>query len=155
MRKWKQLWHKLFSHRLKGSAWVSYSRAIEGEKKGADIWGTDFPIPVSDVLHFKLLEQEGGKSQYIITSITSKILFIIPFTYDEYIIEIPWHKYELNQFDANKALIKIDAAEHWNQRKEMSPSGFEGEVTFNNGVNKLTYIVNGSGDYTWLIRNGN
>lgn len=155
MRKWKYLLRKLFSHKLRGWAWVSYSKAIEGEKKGADIWGTDFPIPVSDTLHFKLLEQEGGASQYVITSITSKILFIIPFTYDEYIIEIPWHKYELNQFDANKALIEIDAAEHWNQRKEMSPSGFEGEVTFDNGIHKLTYKVNGGSDYSWLVRNGN
>ena len=155
MKKLKKLLYKLFYPRLKGQAWVPYSSCIEGSKKGADIWGTDFPIPVSDTLNFKLLEQEGGKSQYVITSITSKILFIIPFTYDEYIIEIPWHKYELNLFDANKALIEIDAAEHWNQRKEMSPSGFEGEVTFDNGANKLTYTVNGDGDYTWLVRNGN
>ena len=154
MRKWKQLWHKLFSRRLKGFAWVSYSRAIEGEKKGADIWGTDFPIPVSDVLHFKLLEEEDG-SQYIITSITSKILFIIPFTYDEYIIEIPWHKYELNQFDANKALIEINAAEHWNQNHEMEPSGFEGDVIFSNGSYSFSLKVDSGSNYIWLERNGN
>lgn len=155
MRKWKQLWHKLFSRRLKGFAWVSYSRAIEDEKKGADIWGTDFPIPVSDVLHFKLLEEENGKSQYIITSITSKILFIIPFTYDEYIIEIPWHKYELNQFDANKALIEINAAEHWNQNHEMDPSGFEGDVIFSNGSYSFSLKVDSGSNYIWLERNGN
>ena len=155
MRKWKQLWHKLFSRRLKGSAWVSYSRAIEDEKKGADIWGTDFPIPVSDVLHFKLLEEEDGKSQYIITSITSKILFIIPFTYDEYIIVIPWHKYELNQFDANKALIEINAAKHWNQNHEMEPSGFEGDVIFSNGSYSFSLKVDSGSNYIWLERNGN
>lgn len=153
MRKLKKIMRKLFSSKLQGQAWIPYAKSIEGEKKGADIWGTDYPVPTSDILHYRLLEQEGGSSQYVITSITSKIFFFIPFTYDEYIIEIPWHKYELTLFNANKALKEINAAEHWNQRDEMKPCGFSGDVTFDNGIYQSTYKVNGS-DYTWLVRNG-
>ncbi len=155
MRKWKKLLRKIFFPRLQGQAYVKYAAVMEGEKKGADIWGTDYPIPTSDTLHYKLLEQEGGKDQYVITSITSKILFFIPFTYAEYIIQIPWHKYELNMFDANKALAELHAAEHWNQKHEMAPSGFEGDVTFSNGSYSFSLKVDGGSNYIWLERNGN
>ena len=139
---------------LKAFAWSSFDEIIEGEKSGADIWGTDYPIPTSDVLKYKLLKRHDGESdtQFVITSITSKILFFIPFTYDEYIIEIPWTKYTNEGFTAAMALDEIHAAENWNINKEMKYTGFSGEVTFEGCGKSFTYKC--GNDYSWMIRTG-
>lgn len=135
-------------------AWESFDEIIEGSKKGADIWGTDYPIPTSDTLNYKLLKRHEGntETQFVITSITSKILFIIPFTYDEYIIEIPWRKYTNEGFTAAMALDELHAAENWNKGKEMTYTGFEGEVTFEGCGKSFTYKC--GNDYSWMERTG-
>ena len=103
---------KLFRKKVKAFAWQSFDEIMEGSKKGADIWGTDYPVPTSDTLYYKLLKRENR--QFVITSIESKIFFFIPFTYDEYIIEIPWMKYTKESFTAIMALNEIHDAENWN-----------------------------------------
>lgn len=154
MRKLKYFLKSLVKYNLRGTAWVSFNEILEGQKKGADIWGTDYPIPTSDTLSFKLLKQCGNsETQYVITSIESKILFFIPFHYDEYIIEIPYKKYTNEGFTAAMALKEINAAEKWNHGDEMRPTGFSGTVTFEGCGKKLIYDV-GGGDYTWLKRTG-
>ena len=139
---------------LRAYAWESFDEIIEGSKKGADIWGTDYPIPTSDTLNYKLLKRNEGSTdtQFVITSITSKILFIIPFTYDEYIIEIPWRKYTNEGFTAAMALDELHAAENWNKGKEMTYTGFEGEVTFEGCGKSFTYKC--GNDYSWMMRTG-
>ena len=149
--------HKVFKKKVKAFAWESFDEIQEGTKKGADIWGTDFPIPVSDTLSYKLLSRnEGGDkyTQFVITSIESKILFIIPFHYDEYIIEIPWRRYTNETFTAEMAVKEIEAAENWNKGKEMHYTGFNGDVTFEGCGRKLNYECSDS-DYDWMIRTGN
>ena len=149
--------HKVFKKKVKAFAWESFDEIQEGTKKGADIWGTDFPIPVSDTLSYKLLSRNEGSdkyTQFVITSIESKILFIIPFHYDEYIIEIPWRKYTNETFTAEMAVKEIEAAENWNKGKEMHYTGFNGDVTFEGCGRKLNYECSDS-DYDWMIRTGN
>ena len=145
---------KYFRKKIKGFAWESFDEIIEGQKKGADIWGTDYPIPTSDVLKFKLLKRHEGNTdtQFVITSITSKILFIIPFTYDEYIIEIPWRKYTNEGFTAAMALDELHDAENWNITGSMKPTGFDGEVTFEGCGKSFSYKC--GNDYSWMKRTG-
>lgn len=85
MKKIKEFLRRLFSKKDKENriCCIQIDDIEEGEKSGADIWGTDWPIPVSDMLSYKLLWQ--GDRQYVVTSVESKILFFIPYHYDEYI----------------------------------------------------------------------
>lgn len=154
MRKLKNFFKSILRKKLEAFAWSSFDEIIEGEKKGADIWGTDYPIPTSDVLKYKLLKRHDGEAdtQFVITSITSKILFFIPFTYDEYIIEIPWTKYTNEGFTAAMALDEIHAAENWNINKEMEYTGFTGEATFEGCGKSFTYKC--GNDYSWMRRTG-
>lgn len=136
---------------IEETAWENFTEIIEGQKKGADIWGMDYPIPVSDTLNYKLLKRDD--KQFVITSIESKILFFIPFTYDEYIIEIPWKKYTYEGFDAVMALKEIHAAENWNKGDEMKYTDFRGTATFEGCGLRYTFDVDSS-NYSWMLRTG-
>ena len=148
MKKIFQFLRRLFRRKNPDSiCWIQFEDIEEGSKSGADIWGTDWPIPVSDVLSYKLLIR--GNEQYVITSVESKILFIIPFHYDEYIIEIPRIKYEKGNFGAKEALDEIHDAENWNKGERLRPTGFEGYVTFQGCDREMEYEC-GNNDYIWL-----
>ena len=150
MCSYKRFLKRLFKKNLKRVAAISFSEMEQGEKSGADIWGTDFPIPTSDTLSYKIFKQDGA--QYVVTSIESKILFFIPFHYDEYVIEIPWNKYSPGMFNANAALEEIHKAENWNKGGEMKPTYFEGDLSFVGPDKSFTYEC-GNNDYQWLKYN--
>ena len=87
-------------------------------KEGGDIIPGDVPVPVGDTFIYTLYFT-NDKKQVLVTSMEEKILWIIPFTYDEYIIEFPNWKYTPDQMTCQKALDEVYEAEHWNWRTDV------------------------------------
>ena len=87
------------------------------EVKGGEVLSGDITVPTSDTLYYNLYNTIDGR-QFLVTKIVSKIFFVIPFTYDEYIIEILYKKYPYN-LSSDKVIYELYRAEHWNWYDEL------------------------------------
>ena len=85
-----------------------------GKGKGGDIWGDDWPIPVAQEFEWHFYDYNTMGKQYITTKLTDYILGFIPFTYDEYVYEIPKGTYKQGELTTQKVVDLIYYLEHWN-----------------------------------------
>ena len=81
--------------------------------------------------------------------VEEKFLWIIPFTYYEYVIDLGFQDFNPT---AENVVIQIDEAKNWNRRGKMAPVFSEGNVTFHMAWTPKTqwsYEV-GNNDYQYL-----
>lgn len=97
---------------------ISADMKIDGGGKGADIWGTDWPIPVAEELEWSYYQTV--QNQYIRTKLTDYILWIFPFSYDEYIYQMPKNTIDCNHIDNKLIVDMISDCENWNHHDDMS-----------------------------------
>ena len=97
------------------------SEKWEWSKKGADIIPGDVPVPTNDTFYYKLYHGDG--EWYFITRWETKFFFIIPWSYDEHILEYPGEKCRVdpNTFTAEEALEELDNIDHWTRKDEIIP----------------------------------
>jgi len=79
-------------------------------KQGKSLSSADFLIPVDDVLHFDLFTQ--GEHQYLVTYVTSRFLFFIPYSYYQFIIDLNGTKYPDNLITSEQVCHEILQVEH-------------------------------------------
>ncbi|CAJ0592317.1 unnamed protein product [Cylicocyclus nassatus] len=89
-------------------------RAKEGKGKGGDIWGADWPIPVAEEFEWHFYDDLGNGKQYITTKLTDYILWFIPFSYDEFVYELPEGTYKPWELNTKTVVGMIYDLEHWN-----------------------------------------
>lgn len=132
-----------------------YTQSRYISKKGSDLIPGDVPVPVGDELQCTLFK--NGSYTLVAMCIYEKIMWIIPWHYNEYII---WMKNEDIDFDKCTAedIIKwMDEAVHWNQRGIMKPDdrykgGNFNFIKYPEYITTHSYSVDG-GDYTFLKMN--
>ena len=84
--------------------------------------------------------------------VEEKFLWIIPFTYYEYVIDLGFQDFNPT---AENVVNQIDEAKNWNRRGKMRPVFSEGDVIFHMAWTPKTqwsYEV-GSNDYQYLKYN--
>ena len=95
---------------------------------GGDILPGPIVVPTSDVMEWAVYTDRDNGKQYISTRIKTKFFFIIPFTYDEYIIEFSKIKYPSESMTSREACQEIYDAEHWNWHEDAHCIDYDGEV---------------------------
>ena len=128
---------------------IKFDNKYSDSKSGGDILPGPVPVPTSDVLYYTFYEntdENGNQHQWLVTKITTKFFFIIPFSYDEYIIEFIGKKYD--NPTAEDVIKEIDEAEHYNQRGKIKMKVSEGKVHFEGYAYDIYEL--GDNDYYFL-----
>lgn len=116
----------------------------EGKGKGGDIWGTDWPIPVAEEFEWHFYDEVDNGKQYITTKLTDYILWFIPFSYDEFVYELPAGTYKPWELTTEKVVNMIYYLEHWNWHMD--------EVYWDDSYEKISFKREEDGrwdDYTF------
>lgn len=87
-------------------------------KKGADVWGQDWLIPVAEELEWTFCIDKDTNKQYLVTKLTDYIMGFIPFGYDRYVLELPAGTYNFNTFSDADAVKCIYNCENWNKHPQ-------------------------------------
>lgn len=85
-----------------------------GSGKGGDIWGEDWLIPVAEEFEWHFYDDTTMNKQYITTKLTDYILGFIPFSYDEFVYELPAGTIPKNTLTTKAVVDYIYFLEHWN-----------------------------------------
>lgn len=106
------------------------ARYHHGESgKGADIWGSDWTIPVAEEFEWHFFDDTETGKQYITTRLTDYIFWLIPFTYDQYVYEVPGGTFAKGELTTKKVAELIYFLEHWNWHTD--------QVRYDDNVNWL------------------
>ena len=139
-----------------GSFNVDSIYAKSGSAKGADIWGSDWPIPVAEKLEWNLFTtslhyDDPSRPQYITTKLTDYILWFIPFSYDEYIVEVPNGTFQLETITHKQVVEMIDRCCNWNKggRGVRPHDGDYGQVTFLHMKDRWDFKL-GNNDFSFM-----
>ena len=140
---------KKYSKLSSGS--VKYEESRYLSKKGADLLPGPIPLPASDELQCTLFVD--GLDLYVAMCIYEKILWFIPYHYNEFIVKM--QVYDINYVDCTaEDIVKImDDAVNWNKRDRfiLADEYKDGLFEFKNidGTVTHSYSVD-SGDYVVL-----
>lgn len=121
----------------------------EGSAKGGDIWGADWPIPVAEKLEWSYYE--AVHYQYIRTKLTDYILGLFPFSYDEYVLQVPKGTYDIKTIDNRQVVDAIADCHNWSSRGMTNVSGQYNGVMVWYRNSKWFYEI-GNNDYSFLIK---
>ena len=90
----KRLFRKLFKKNVE-SYNISVGYKWSGEVTGGDIIPGDVPVATSQTWNVEIYQGYFPKEgQWIVCSLTEKFWWIIPFTYDKFIFELPTVKFD-------------------------------------------------------------
>lgn len=121
----------------------------DGSAKGGDIWGSDWPIPVAEELEWSFYQTV--QYQYIRTKLTDYILWLFPFSYDEYILQVPKDTYDIKTIDNRQVVDAIADCHNW------SSKGMDNITDQYNGVmvwyrNSKWWYELGNNDYDFMVK---
>lgn len=123
----------------------------DGGGKGADIWGTDWPIPVAEKLEWTICTTTFGR-MYIRTKLTDYILWIIPFSYSEYLFSVPNGVYDYSTFGNKEAVEVISLCDNWNHHDDMKNITSNYNAFAINWMNKRWIYEFGNNDYQFIVK---
>lgn len=123
-----------------------------GKGKGGDIWGSDWPIPVAQEFEWHFFDDTTMKKQYITTKLTDYILGFIPFSYDEFVYELPAGTYKKNELDTKKVVELISMLEHWNWHSDLYYDDRYESINFTvmGGKRENFKYIFGNNDYLYI-----
>lgn len=134
-----------------GSGSFTYDVCRYISKSGGDILPGPVPVPVGDELQSTIFKND--KYTMVAMCIYEKIIWLIPWHYDEYIILFNTSDFDYDGATAEDIVKLIDEAENWNKRDKLTPVDVgEGSFIFirsSDGVPSHSYSTD-NGDYIVL-----
>ena len=123
-----------------------------GMGKGGDIWGNDWPIPVAEEFEWHFYDDTSLEKQYVTTCLTDYILGFIPFTYDQYVYELPAGTFQKGELTTKKVADLIYFLEHWNWHTDQvyCDDRYEKLVFFTNGYKESKEYITSDHKYQYI-----
>ena len=118
--------------------------------KGKDVQETDWTIDADADVEWYFYSGTNSGCQYLVTRITNYILWFIPYSYAEFVYELPGGTYADGELDDSQVVVLINELARWDSYSYLKEETRFSRITFecNGSSNKFDF---GSSDYMFIV----